>query len=65
MLTRVECRGSRQPGLLCLRGIKLSEAGSDLLAGSDGLSRELDGFVRVGCLNRNRFAPLNRDEQGC
>jgi hypothetical protein len=33
MLTRVECRGSRQPGLLCFLGIKLSETGPNLLAG--------------------------------
>jgi len=65
VLTRVECRGSRQAGLLRFLGIKLSETGPDLLAVGDGLGRELDGFVRVGCLNRNRFAPLNRDEQGC
>ncbi|WP_370164412.1 hypothetical protein [Bradyrhizobium diazoefficiens] len=63
VLARIEGRGSRQPGLLCFLGIKLSETGPDLLAGSDGLGRELDGFVTVGCLNRNWFASLNRDEQ--
>ncbi|KQT20790.1 hypothetical protein ASG57_27460 [Bradyrhizobium sp. Leaf396] len=63
VLARIEGRGSRQPGLLCFLSIKLSEPGSDLLAGGDGLGRELDGFVTIGGLNRNWFAPFARDEQ--
>jgi hypothetical protein len=46
-----------RPGLLCFLRIKLGETGPDLLASGDGLGRELDRFVRVGCLDRNRFAP--------
>ena len=57
MLARVKCRASRQPGLLCLLGIKLSESGPDLLAGGDGLGCELDGFITAGCLNRNGLRP--------
>jgi hypothetical protein len=63
MLARIEGRTSRQSGPLCFLSIKLGETRSDLLAGGDGLGRELDGFLTVGCLNRNRLAALNRGEQ--
>jgi hypothetical protein len=59
----VEGRGSCQASFLHIHGVKLSETGTDGLAGGCGLGHELDGFVTVGCLNRNRFASLNRDEQ--
>ena len=63
VLAGVEGRGSCQPGLLHILGIKLSKTSTDRLAGGYGLGHELNGLIAISCLNGDRFAPLNRDQQ--